>query len=186
MVSMSLLSHSISLPSEHCRFIAVYIVFQWSNSKFCLLLCLKSIIQSFFFRFFYSPPYLHHVLTLLSQPFTNDFPRVDIHELLAPDLLHQVIKGTFKDHLVSWVEEYLVITHGQCSADEILDDIDWRYVPLACYKQHVHNSLFSSIAAAPPFAGLCRFPEGRHFKQWTGNDSKGLMKVRMLLSIELL
>ncbi|EGN93687.1 hypothetical protein SERLA73DRAFT_156242 [Serpula lacrymans var. lacrymans S7.3] len=34
-------------------------------------------------------------------PFTNNFPRVDIHKTLVPDLLHQVIKGTFKDHLVS-------------------------------------------------------------------------------------
>ncbi|KAG1838891.1 hypothetical protein F4604DRAFT_1885392 [Suillus subluteus] len=35
-------------------------------------------------------------------PFTNDFPRADIHELLSPDILHQIIKGTFKDHLVDW------------------------------------------------------------------------------------
>jgi hypothetical protein len=34
-----------------------------------------------------------------------------------------------------------------------------------------------SIALAPPFAGLRRFPEGRGFKQWTGDDSKALMKV---------
>ena len=47
----------------------------------------------------------------------------------------------------------------------------------SCFKQNVHNSLFSSIAAAPPFAGLHWFPEGWHFKQWTGDDSKGLMKV---------
>ncbi|KAG2359041.1 hypothetical protein BDR07DRAFT_1452481 [Suillus spraguei] len=40
-------------------------------------------------------------------PFTNDFPRADIHELLAPDLLYQIIKGSFKDHLVEWVERYL-------------------------------------------------------------------------------
>jgi len=33
------------------------------------------------------------------------------------------------------------------------------------------------IAAAPPFTGLRRFPEGRGFKQWTGDDSKALMKV---------
>ena len=65
-------------------------------------------------------------LTLLSQPFTNAFPRADIHELLTPDLLHQVIKGTFKDHLVTWVEDYLVITHSQAHADESLDDIDRR------------------------------------------------------------
>ncbi|KAF8815339.1 hypothetical protein BYT27DRAFT_7225445 [Phlegmacium glaucopus] len=38
-------------------------------------------------------------------PFTNDFERANIHELLAPDLLHQLIKGTFQDHLVLWVKE---------------------------------------------------------------------------------
>ena len=40
----------------------------------------------------------------------------------------------------------------------------------------------SSIALAPPFAGLRRFPEGRNFKQWTGDDSKALMKASNILS----
>jgi len=61
-------------------------------------------------------------------PFTNDFPRADIYELIAPDLLHQIIKGTFKDHLVEWVEKYLHQEHGDAPASEILDDIDRRYV----------------------------------------------------------
>ena len=60
----------------------------------------------------------------------NDFPRADIHELLTWDLLHQVIKGTFKDHLVTWVGEYLAITHGHTHMDEISDDIDQGYVLL--------------------------------------------------------
>lgn len=60
------------------------------------------------------------------QPFTADFDRADIHELIAPDLLHQVIKGTFKDHLVTWVEEYLVLKHGKVGAKRRLDDIDLR------------------------------------------------------------
>ena len=68
-------------------------------------------------------------LTLLSQPFTNAIPRANIHKLFTPDLLHQVIKGTFKDHLVMWVEEYLVITHSWVHPDEILDDIDQWEVP---------------------------------------------------------
>ena len=34
-----------------------------------------------------------------------------------------------------------------------------------------------SIAAAPAFLGLQHFPNGRNFSQWTGNDSKALMKV---------
>jgi hypothetical protein len=33
----------------------------------------------------------------------------------------------------------------------------------------------------PPFPGLRRFPHGRRFKQWTGDDSKALMKVGLLL-----
>ncbi|KAI0740248.1 hypothetical protein C8Q76DRAFT_765250 [Earliella scabrosa] len=92
-------------------------------------------------------------------PFTTAFPRADIHEMIPPDLLHQIIKGAFKDHLVTWVEEYLVLTHGKTGAEAIMADIDRR------------------IAAAPHFPGLRRFPEGRGFKQWTGDDSKALMKL---------
>jgi hypothetical protein len=29
----------------------------------------------------------------------------------------------------------------------------------------------------PSFSNLRRFPQGRLFKQWTGDDSKALMKV---------
>jgi hypothetical protein len=36
----------------------------------------------------------------------------------------------------------------------------------------------SSISAVPPFPGLRRFPDGRDYNQWTGDDSKALMKVR--------
>ncbi|PSR74958.1 hypothetical protein PHLCEN_2v9424 [Hermanssonia centrifuga] len=92
-------------------------------------------------------------------PFTNDFLGADIHELISPDLLHQIIKGTFKDHLVTWVGEYLTIKHGTPAANRIMDDIDRR------------------IAATPPFPGLRHFYEGRRFKQWTGDDSKALMKI---------
>ncbi|EIW77688.1 hypothetical protein CONPUDRAFT_156874 [Coniophora puteana RWD-64-598 SS2] len=92
-------------------------------------------------------------------PFTYDFPRADIHAMLAPDLLHQIIKGSFKDHLVTWVEDFLKSEHGEKRAGKIMDDIDRR------------------IALTPSFPGLRCFPHGRRFKQWTGDNSKALMKV---------
>ena len=58
----------------------------------------------------------------------EDFPCADIYELISPDLLHQLIKGTFKDHMVTWIQEFLVNKHGEAQAKKILDDIDRRYV----------------------------------------------------------
>ncbi|KAI6099664.1 hypothetical protein F5141DRAFT_987918, partial [Pisolithus sp. B1] len=92
-------------------------------------------------------------------PFTNDFPHADIYKMLTPDLLHQIIKGIFKDHLVTWIGKYLKITHGEAEANQILDDIDQR------------------IAAVLLYPNLWHFPEGQRFKQWTADDSKALMKV---------
>ncbi|KAJ7713519.1 hypothetical protein B0H14DRAFT_2644779 [Mycena olivaceomarginata] len=70
-----------------------------------------------------------------------------------------IIKGTFKDHLVKWVMEYLHDKHGQTCALEIIADIDHR------------------ISTVPSFPGLRYFPNGRDFQQWTGDDLKALMKV---------
>jgi len=73
--------------------------------------------------------------TTLFQPiltkfklFTMHFPCADIHDMLSPDILHQLIKGTFKDRLVQWVSDYLHLTHRETRANNILDDIDRRYV----------------------------------------------------------
>ncbi|KIK74003.1 hypothetical protein PAXRUDRAFT_176922 [Paxillus rubicundulus Ve08.2h10] len=87
-------------------------------------------------------------------PFTADFPRENIHELIAPDIHHQIIKGTF-----TWVKTYLKLVHGDAEAKKTMADID------------------HCIAAVPSFLGLRHFPQGRRFKQWTGDDSKALMKA---------
>lgn len=55
--------------------------------------------------------------------------------------------------------DYIEHTHTPANARKMLADIDRR------------------IAAAPAFPGLRRFHQGRNFKQWTGDDSKALMKV---------
>ena len=58
------------------------------------------------------------------MPFTHDFPHADIYELISSDLLHQAIKGTFKDHLVAWVGEYLEAVYETAEANRIMDEID--------------------------------------------------------------
>ncbi|KAJ6590829.1 hypothetical protein B0H10DRAFT_2167907 [Mycena sp. CBHHK59/15] len=104
-------------------------------------------------------------------PFTYDFPRADIHELLSSDLLHQVIKGTFKDHLVSWVADYLNIVHTPAEANSILDEIDRRIaatpqfpclrrlIYLPAVKEFILSEMVKSLSSFLGFCYLVRRPD---------------------------
>ena len=72
-----------------------------------------------------SSVYHHWSINMFPQPFTSYFPQADIHKLLTPNLLHQLIKGTFKDHLVEWVIEYIWLTaETEDEATQIIEQID--------------------------------------------------------------
>ena len=121
------------------------------------------------------------VPSLTLQPYMTYFPRADIHELITLDLLHQVIKGVFKDHLVTWVAKYLDHCHRTASMECVLNEINRRSVtyPIICTLliKHVYRC---RIGLVPPFPGLHQFKEGWHFNQWTSDDLKALMKVILL------
>jgi hypothetical protein len=89
-----------------------------------------------------------------------------------------MIKGTFKDHLVTWVIDHINAAHSARDANAIIDDIDRRSVFFFLFLLDcLLIDITFSLALVPSFSGLRRFYQGRNFKQWTGDDSKALMKV---------
>ena len=109
-------------------------------------------------RHFCVIPIRHLFLIAHSQPFTSDFPRGNIYEMISPDLLHQLIKGTFKDHLVMWICDYLVIQHGARHAGVILDDIDRRYVLPTAPDNGIIPDWLAELLQCHPFQVFVDFP----------------------------
>jgi hypothetical protein len=84
----------------------------------------------------------------------------------------------FKDHIVEWVLAYIHAAHPEKVALEIIEDIDRRYDIPILFVSWLIKLHGLRLSAVPAFPGLRRFADGRDFKQWTGDDSKALMKVR--------
>ncbi|KAG9088545.1 hypothetical protein FRC06_001978, partial [Ceratobasidium sp. 370] len=84
-----------------------------------------------------------------TNPFWAELPFVEMATCLTPDLLHQINKGMFGEHLVNWCTEIL----GE-------DELDRR------------------TKGMPRFSNLRHFSQGiSPLSQWTGKEAKALGSV---------
>jgi hypothetical protein len=83
--------------------------------------------------------------------FWRDLPHCNIHDRMTPNLLHQLHKGVFRDHISSWVKK---------AADCSVEEVDCRFT------------------AMPLHSNLCHFKRGILLtSQWTGTEYKVMKKV---------
>lgn len=88
-------------------------------------------------------------LQVIAEPFWSDLPHCNIFLSFPPDILHQLHKGIFKDHIFTWCTQML----GEA-------EMDRRFM------------------AMPKHSSLRHFKSGlSRVTQWTGNEHKEMEKV---------
>ncbi|KAL1685054.1 hypothetical protein GGG16DRAFT_67074 [Schizophyllum commune] len=94
------------------------------------------------------------------KPFWADLPHTDIFSCITPDLLHQVHKGVFKEHLAKWATLAIRLPSSEADSEPAQKrEMDARY------------------QAMPLHHTLRHFAKGiSRTTQWTGKEQKNMEK----------
>ena len=138
----------------------------WSD----LGICADIIVSCFHLFKFYA---LHQIFVAIHSWIFLGWHPWALVAWFAPSGNQRHIQGSY----IMWINQYLVEEHGEACAHEIIADIDHQYSILLLQSLIKFWLLICRISAVPPFPRLWWFPDGCDFVQWTGDDSKALMKV---------
>lgn len=95
------------------------------------------------------------------NPFWVDLPHCNIFQCFTPDILHQLHKGTFKDHMVKWATAAINIDGpNQFVNAQQKSEVDHRFQAMTCHPSLWHFKKGISLIL-----------------QWTGNEYKNIEKV---------
>ena len=98
-----------------------------------------------------NPKEFHDQQLRLVDPFWKDLPFCDIYDCFTPDLLHQLHKGMFKDHIVNWATQ--AINGGE-------NEVDERFRSMSLHPDLRHFKKGISLTT-----------------QWSGTEFKNMEKV---------
>jgi hypothetical protein len=97
----------------------------------------------------------------------------NIHDMMAPDFLHQVLKGLASEHVMAWIEGEI----NDSMKDKEYAHIDIPRTDKGGKQLTKSKSLLSArFAQVERFAGLSTWSSWATVGQWTGNMYKSLLR----------
>ncbi|KAI5886664.1 uncharacterized protein SCHCODRAFT_02517285 [Schizophyllum commune H4-8] len=107
-----------------------------------------------------NPPAFDALNLRAVKPFWHNLPHTDIFSCMTPDLLHQVHKGVFKEHVAKWSTLAIGLPREELDESARKREMDARYqaTPLHHTLRHFNKGISRTT-------------------QWTGKEQKGMEKT---------